>query len=92
MANTKSAIQEIRVARARTERNKAARSETKSVVRRAGELMTGEDKAATTEGFHNAERALDRAAARGIMHPNAAARKKSRMTKKLNKSNAPKAA
>ena len=92
MAKTKAAIKEIRVARARSERNKASRSETKSVARRAAELMTGEDKDATMKGFHAAERTFDRAAGKGIMHPNASARRKSRLAKKLNKASAPKTA
>jgi small subunit ribosomal protein S20 len=70
LANTKSAIKEIRVARARQERNKSIRSETRSSARSAGEMISGEDK---------------EAAAKGVIHPNAAARKKSRMAKKLNK-------
>ncbi len=92
MANTKSALKEIRVARARQERNKSARSEVKSVVRQAGELMTGEDKEAAAKGCRTAESQLDRSVCKGIMHPNAAARKKSRMAKKLNKATAAKSA
>ena len=87
MANTKSAIKEIRVARVRGERNKTIRSETKSTVRRAGDLMTGEDRDAASKSCRAAESQLDSAARKGIMHPNAAARKKSRIAKKLNKAN-----
>jgi len=92
LANTKAAIKEIRVARVRQERNKAASSQVKSAARAAVELLTGEDKDAATKGFHAAECQLDRAASRGIMHPNAAARSKSRLAKKVNKAGAPKKA
>ena len=88
MANTKSAMKEIRTARARQERNKTARSEAKSVVRRASELISGEDKEAAVKGCRTAESQLDRSVSKGIMHPNAAARKKSRLAKKLNKATA----
>lgn len=92
MANTKSAIKEIRVARARHERNQAARSQIKTSVRKAEELLTGADKDATIAGVKAAESALDRAASRGILHPKSAARRKGRLAKKLNKANTPKTA
>jgi small subunit ribosomal protein S20 len=90
LANTKSAIKEIRVANARGIRNKSARSETKSVVRKAGQLISAPDKDAAVTGSRAAERALDRAARKGTLHPNAAARSKSRLAKKLNKATAAK--
>jgi len=90
LANTKSAIKEIRVANARGIRNRAARSETKSVVRKAGQLITAGDKEAAVKGSRAAESQLDYAARKGTMHPNAAARSKSRLAKKLNKATAAK--
>lgn len=84
LANTKSAIKEIRVAAARYERNKSVRSVTKTMVHKAeSSVATG---AAEAEGdVRVAISSLDKAAASGIIHPNAAARKKSRLVKKLNK-------
>jgi len=64
LANTKAAIKEIRVARVRQERNKAASSQVKSAARAAVELLAGEDKEAATKGFRAAECQLDRAASR----------------------------
>lgn len=90
MANTKSALKDIRVSRARQKRNKSARSEIKSVVRHARVAVIGEDKEAATEAFRAAESQLDRAAGKGIMHPNTAARRKSRLAKKLHSSGATK--
>jgi small subunit ribosomal protein S20 len=89
LANTKSAIREIRVARARQERNKSARSEIKSVVRKAGESLSGEKEAATT-AVKAAQSQLDKAVNRGNLHRNAAARRTSRLTKKLNQVITPK--
>lgn len=85
MANTKSATKEIRVAAGRQERNKSLRSYTKTVVHKAETTVgNGEIESAKTD-VKMAASSLDKAAGAGIIHANAAARKKSRLTKKLNK-------
>ncbi len=85
MANTKSATKEIRVAAARQERNKSLRSITKTVVHKA-EVSVNKDGAESAQSdLKSASSALDKAAQAGIMHANAASRKKSRLTKALNK-------
>ncbi|MCL1885995.1 MAG: 30S ribosomal protein S20 [Dehalococcoidia bacterium] len=84
MANTKSAIKEIRVAAARHERNKSVRSVTKTNVRKA-ESSVAAGSAEAQDDVKVAISSLDKAAASGIIHANAAARKKSRLVKKLNK-------
>jgi small subunit ribosomal protein S20 len=89
LANTKSAIREIRVARARQERNKSVRSEIKSIVRKAGEGLSGEKETALA-AIKTAQSQLDKAVNRGNLHRNAAARRTSRLTKKLNQVVAPK--
>ena len=90
MANTKSALKDIRVTRTRQKRNKSARSEVKSVVRRARVAVVGEDREAAVVALRAAESQLDRAADKGILHPNTAARRKSRLVKNFNKVSAPK--
>jgi small subunit ribosomal protein S20 len=85
LANTKSALKEIRVARARRERNKSVQSEVKSVVRASREQLASNDSTSALEALHKAESKLDKAAGKGIIHPNAAARRKSRLAKQLNK-------
>jgi small subunit ribosomal protein S20 len=89
LANTKSALKDIRVSRTRQKRNKVVRSATKSVVRRAREAIAGDDKEAAVVALRAAESQLDRAADKGILHPNTVARRKSRLAKKLNKVNTP---
>ena len=85
MANTKSAKKEIRVAQARQERNKSAHSLTKTAVRKAeSALSKGEIETARSE-VKAASSSLDKAAGAGIIHANTAARKKSRLARKLNK-------
>ena len=83
MANRKSAIKMIRVAARRTVQNKPVRAEAKTRIDRAEKLITtkpAEAAAAVTE----ATSVLDKAAAKGVLHKNNAARRKSRLMKKLN--------
>ncbi len=92
MANTKSAIKEIRVAAARRERNKMVRSELKTSLRKARQALAGEDRGAAQSCVADTVKDLDKAASRGIIHRNTAARSKSRLEKRLSKVSAPKTA
>jgi small subunit ribosomal protein S20 len=86
LPKTKTAEKSARSANRKAERNKGIRSVTKSSVTKAEKLIAskkGEDsKAAVTEAIS----ALDRAAKKKVIHPNTAARKKSRLMKKYNAS------
>lgn len=86
MANTKSALKMIRVAERRRQRNKAVRSAVKTFISRANRQAaissTAED---TMEAVKRAIVALDKAAEKGIIHKNNAARRKSRLMQRLNK-------
>jgi small subunit ribosomal protein S20 len=87
LPKTKTAEKSARSAKRKAERNKAIKSGTKSKVTRAEKLIAskkgGEAGAAVTEAISS----LDRAAKRKVIHANTAARKKSRLMKKLNASN-----
>ncbi|HEY8526889.1 MAG TPA: 30S ribosomal protein S20 [Acidimicrobiales bacterium] len=84
MANIKSQIKRNRQNEARRVRNKAVRSELKTRVRKAvAAAETGADDA--DERARMAIKRLDMAAAKGIIHKNQAARRKSRLMKRLNK-------
>lgn len=84
MANTKSALKNIRKNARRRERNRVFRTQARTFVKRtrrqieAGEL---EEAQATAQ---LAIKALDKAAQKRIIHPNNAARRKSRLIKRLN--------
>ena len=80
MANTASAIKRVRSNNRKRIRNKITRSRTRTAVRVAREATLEEAKAATMAAIS----ALDRAAHKGVIHPNNAARRKSRLMKKLN--------
>lgn len=84
MANTKSAQKKIRADEKKQAHNKIVRSKTRTIVSRARKSIDKSSDTATTEVM-TALSALDKAASRGIIHPNNAARRKSRLVKKLNK-------
>ena len=84
MANTASAIKRVRSNNRKRIRNKLTRSSTRTAVRAAREASTPEEAKAATLATLAAIAALDRAATKGVIHPNNAARRKSRLMKKLN--------
>ena len=83
MANTRSAEKMIRVAERRRVRNRAVKSAVKTFIRKAERGIFGgaEDSAALVV---QAISKLDKAASKGVLHPRNAARRKSRLMKKLN--------
>ena len=83
MANIKSQIKRNKQNAARHERNKAVRSELKTRVKNAvSAAEDGADDVAAKALL--AQKRIDKAAAKGVIHPNAAARRNSRMAKRLN--------
>ena len=83
MANIKSQIKRNRQNEARRARNKSARSSLKTQIKRVKDLAAGGDKAGAESAYRETARALDKAAAKGIIHKNTAANKKSRLAKTL---------
>ena len=82
MANIKSAIKRIRQSEKRRVRNRAVRSRMRTYVKRANTAIVKGDDA--VEAVRTAISELDRAAKKGVIHPNNAARRKSRLMHKLN--------
>ncbi len=87
MANTRSAEKMIRVAERRRVRNRTIKSAVKTYIRKAERsiVATSEESAAQVVV---AISKLDKAASKGILHKRNAARRKSRLMKKLNLSQA----
>ena len=85
MPSTKTAEKEMRVAERRKARNKSALSMTKSAVTQAESAITKGDVEAAKAVVKAAISSLDKEAEKGKVHPNNAARRKSRLMKKLNK-------
>ena len=78
MPNIKSAKKRVLVAKIRNDRNKAAKTELKTVIKKA--RADGADASAVLA----ADIALDKAAGKGYIHKNKAARLKSRLAKNAN--------
>lgn len=86
MPNTRSAAKQVRVQERRRLRNQSVRSATRTYVRKAETQIKAASADDAPEAVREAVSALDRAARKGVIHPNAAARKKSRLMRKLNAS------
>ena len=82
---SKSAQKAARASGRRQERNKSIRSQVKTDIARAEKLISGGDLKAAQEAVTAAVSALDKAAGKKVLHGNNAARRKSRLLKKLNK-------
>jgi small subunit ribosomal protein S20 len=89
LPQTKSAKKEVRASRKKQLHNKSMRSLTKSSISKAEKLIFSGEVEPGREAVAAATSALDRAASKRIIHPNNAARRKSRLVKKLNKVQAP---
>lgn len=81
MANIKSQKKRILTNAKRAERNKAVKSELKTRVKSA---LTSAGSESGTEDMRVAVKRIDMAAAKGVIHKNTAARRKSRLMKKVN--------
>jgi small subunit ribosomal protein S20 len=79
-----SAQKAARVAQRKAERNKPVRSSVKTHITKARRLILHHDLDAAQEAVAQATRALDKAAQKGVIHHNNAARRKSRLMKRLN--------
>lgn len=77
--------QKIAMAAAKKQlRNKSIRSFVKTCLTKAERLIATQELDAAREAVVQAVSALDKAAQKGVIHPNNAARRKSRLMKKLN--------
>lgn len=85
MANSKSALKRVRVAERRRIRNRKYRSSARTLVRRAESIIATGDVDAAAEAVGSAISMLDRTAGKHVIHPNNAARRKSRLMNKYNK-------
>ncbi len=92
MANTLSAQQRIRNSARKARYNRVHRSRARTFVKKTRELVAAKDMQGAQTEIQVALSALDRAAGKGVIHANNAARRKSRLMKLLNKSQAKKQA
>jgi len=88
LANTKSAMKRIRSSRRRAQHNQVTRSTARTYVRRARRLIEQGNLDEAQAVVVQAVSALDKAAEKGVIHRNNAARRKSRLVKMLNQARA----
>ena len=88
MPQIKSAQKQVRANERRQLRNKSTRSQCKTSITKAEKLIFSGELESGRGAVMVAISSLDKAAEKGIIHPNSAARRKSRLMKKLNEAQA----
>ena len=83
MANTKSALKRIKQNEKRRARNRAVRTGVRGILKTARVALDAKQPDART-AVALAIRVLDRAVAKGVVHRNTAARRKSALARRLN--------
>jgi small subunit ribosomal protein S20 len=82
--NIKSAEKRVHVTQRRTLRNASLRSALRTTLKKFEVTLSQNNVDEARQALRIATRALDKAATKGIIHRNAASRKKSRLTRKFN--------
>ena len=84
MPNIKSAIKRNELAKARNAKNKAAKSELKTNLKKFEAAVAEGNREAAATTYKVAVKSVDRAVTKGLIHKNNAAHKKSGMAQKMN--------
>ena len=84
MPNIKSAKKRVKVTKIKDARNQAARSALRTTLKKFDAAVVSGDKAVAETAYKAAGKAVDKAAAKHLLHKNNAANKKSALTLKLN--------
>ena len=87
MPNIKTAKKRVQVITVKTLQNKIVKSRMRTVIKKFVAAVEAGNKDAATEAYKLAVKTVDQVAAKGIIHKNAAAHKKSQFTKMLNSKN-----
>ena len=82
MANIKSAMKRVKVSKIQNMRNRMITSDLKTAIKKFDKALESDDRAAITEYYTVAVSKVDKAAAKGVIHKNAANRKKAQLAKK----------
>lgn len=83
MPNIKSAKKRLRQTEVRTARNRSAKRAVRTQIKKVLQAVKAGSVEQAESEFIAAQKKLDRAGARNLIHPNAAARLKSRLTAKI---------
>ncbi|MNO21981.1 30S ribosomal protein S20 [compost metagenome] len=84
MPNIKSAVKRVKTTEKRRALNASQKSALRTAVKTADVALVGTEVETAQAAFQAASKKLDKAVTKGLVHKNAAARKKSRLAKKLN--------
>ena len=84
MPNIKSAKKRVLVSKVNNERNKMAKSALKTTLKKFEAAVAEGNKEQADSAYQAAVQSIDKAAGKGILHKNNAARKKSSITLKMN--------
>lgn len=84
MPNIKSAKKRVLIAEVNREKNAAVKSQMKTQLKKFAEAVQGGDKKAVEEQLLSSVSLLDKTAAKGVIHKNVAARRKSNLYKVYN--------
>lgn len=84
MPNIKSAIKRVKTNDKRRAQNAQKKSAMRTAIKNFETLVEKKQVAEAAEAYKLASKKLDKAAGKGLIHKNAAARQKSRLAKKLN--------
>jgi small subunit ribosomal protein S20 len=84
MPNIKSAIKRVRTSEKRRALNASQKSALRTSIKSCETALSSSDVDQAQSALVAASRSLDKAATKGLIHKNAAARKKSRLAKKFN--------
>lgn len=87
MPNIKSAKKRVQLSEVRNARNKAERSALKTTLKKFDAAVTEGNRTEAEGAYKVAVKTVDKAVAKGILHKNNAAHKKSALTLKLNAMN-----
>lgn len=85
MAQHKSALKRIRQNRKRYERNRRVKSTMRTAIKKVHLAIAQKDEAAAQAALRSAISLIDKAATKGVIHHNTAARNVSRLTLRVNK-------
>jgi small subunit ribosomal protein S20 len=88
MANIKSAIKRVKTSEKRRLRNASQKSALRTAVKTFEQAAESNNLDNAKQALVNASKKLDKAVTKGLIHKNAANRKKSRLAKRLNALNA----
>jgi len=83
LANHKSALKRVGTTAKKNLRNRMVTSQVKTAVKGFDKALSGDDAAAVQQAYVNAVSTVDKAAGKGVIHKNAANRKKAQLALKL---------